>query len=259
MFAWLDVHLKGAPPFNQVGPLSVVKPRGVPAATWESSGPREVKSAELILSYGDEGNWTSRYWIRHDAKREHGRYTAHLPHSSIPYYIGGAITDTQGFRYSTPLVKIDPAKLAIEKNPVPPDYNGCSEWGGFEPDHVMFLKAHAFMNPTTSTDAKEGKQSCVLKAKTEARYLLFTAGLPHRFTCYLKADKEIEVKVVLTGAFDGKAQTEEKAFKVSKDWAPVTMDYLPPKCIVGTLSALFTVPEGATALLDCAQFRPTVQ
>lgn len=256
VFAWLDVHLKGGEPFNEVTPIKLAKVGNSLSAGWEFRDPRGVASADLILSYGDDGNWTSRYWISLPAKIEDGTCFVKLPASPMPYFISGSIVDEKGFRYSTPLVKID-AKVAKfdAKSPLL-DYDGCSTWGGFEPDHVAFLKALAWMNPEVSTNAKDGTQSCVLKGTVTARNIYFTAGVPHRFSCFLRAEKEIEVKVVLNGHFDGKSQVEEKSIRVGTKWTPVTIDYTPPKCVAGGLSANFTVPEGASVLLDEVRFRP---
>jgi dienelactone hydrolase len=60
-FAWLDTHLHGKPDFLKVSPVEVVKEMGKPAARWTFHRLRKVKAAELILSYGDVGNWQSRY------------------------------------------------------------------------------------------------------------------------------------------------------------------------------------------------------
>jgi len=256
VFAWLDVHLKGAQPFNEVKPLLVFKRGDNLIASWEFSGPRKVKSADAMLSPGDDGNWTSRYWLVLEAKIEKQRCEVALPPSSLPYYLGGAIVDETGFRYSTSLLRIDPKVFGASASKAVPDYDGCSEWGGFEPEQVTYLKLLAFMDPAVSNDAKEGKQACVLKGTTTARNIYFTAGVPHRFSCFLKSEKETDIRVALAGEFDGKAQVEEKTIRVGTDWTNATIDYTPPKCVAGGLRAVFIVPEGSSALLDCASFRP---
>ena len=60
----------------------------------------------------------------------------------------------------------------------------------------------------------------------------------------------------IEGTFDGKTQSEESTVRIGAQWTPVTIDYTPPKCVAGGLHAVFTVPEGETALLDCVEFRP---
>ena len=47
----------------------------------------------------------------------------------------------------------------------------------------------------------------------------------------------ITLFVALTGEFDGKAKVEERTVKVGNTWTQVQMDYLPPQCIAGRLSA----------------------
>ncbi len=257
VFAWLDAHLKGAPPFVEVTPLEVIKKDKSLLAHWLFSGPREVKSADLILSYGDAGNWNARYWITLKAEIEGGKCVVKLPPAAMPYYIGGSVTDKDGFRYSTPLVRVDPTALGVADPDAFPDYNGCSEWGGFEEAQVIYLQGEGFMNPTVSHDAKEGKQSAVLKGQVGVgRAIYFTTDIPHRFTAFLKADQAADVVVQLSGEFDGKSKIEEKTFKIGKDWTPISMDYLPPKALSAKLSVVFKAPEGVTVLLDSIAFRP---
>jgi dienelactone hydrolase len=257
VFAWLDVHLKGGPAFLDVSPLEVIRQGRRLVARWKCSGTsRQPGTGDLMLSYGEAGNWTSRYWIVIEADIINRQYSVDLPAAALPYYISGSVTDTKGFRSSTPLLRVDSASLVVADSEAFPDYDGCSMWGGFEPEQVNFLKALAWMNPQVSTDAREGRQSCVLEARTVARNIYFTAGLPHRFDCYLKAEAETEIQIALTGEFDGERKIEERAFVIGKEWTEVSLDYTPPKCHVGSLSAAFTVREGARALLDSVSFRP---
>ena len=172
--------------FQALTPLELTKKEKSLLANWSFSGPREVKSADLMLSYGDAGNWNSRYWITLKAEIEGGKCVVKLPSAAMRCYIGGSVTDKDGFRYSTPLVRVDPVALGVADPDAFPDYNGCSEWGGFEEAQVIYLQRGGFMNPTVSNDAKEGKQSAVLKGQISMRSLYFSTDIPHRFTAFLK-------------------------------------------------------------------------
>ena len=62
-----------------------------------------------------------------------------LPPSPLPFYVGGAVTDRQGFRYSTPLLRVDPAGVGLLQPQAKLAYDGCGVWGGFEPAGVEHL------------------------------------------------------------------------------------------------------------------------
>jgi hypothetical protein len=261
VFTWLDAHLKGAPAFDTISPLKIAMLQDGQhkdwKAMWTFDGPRPVKSAELILSAGDAGNWVGRFWLTRPADIKEKTCSATLIGCPMPYYVSGTVIDEQGFRYSTPLVRVDPKELGMPETNTLPDYDGCSPWGGFEKDQVFYLVAQAFMNPTVSNDAKEGQQSAVFKAGANRMHpLLFTAGVPHRFTCWMKADKQADVAVQLNGNFDGQQKNEDKTFNVGAAWTQVSMDYTPPKALSAGLSAIVTVPKDVTVLVDCVSFRP---
>lgn len=259
VFTFLDIHLKGKPAFLKVTPLKVAKEGGKLVASWEYSGeaPRKAESANVILSYGDDGNWPSRYWKTLPAKLEGKTCKIELPGGAKPYFISGSVIDSDKFITSTPLLKVDPAALGVSEPQAKMDYDGCAEWGGFEPRQVFYEKAHAFMNPTVSKDAKEGKQSAELKPGKNRLYpIYFTVGVPHRFSCFLKADKPVEVTVKLAGSSDDKAAENEAKVQVGTDWTPVHLDFTPPQAKVASLSADVIVPEGAKVLADAVSFKP---
>ena len=70
------------------------------------------------------------------------------------------VIDSDGYHYSTPLTGIN-----TDGPPAEPiwDYDGCVMWGGWEEEHVKYLKLHGLAVPPLSKDAKEGKQSAALK------------------------------------------------------------------------------------------------
>jgi hypothetical protein len=112
------------------------------------------------------------------------------------------------------------------------------------------------MSPTVSSDARDGKQSAVLKGQATLKWILFTAGVPHCFSAWVKADREVSVKLQLVDSYDGKVQTSERDYTIGKRWTKIEMDFLPPVALCPKLSAVFTVPEGATVVIDDVSFRP---
>ena len=103
--------------------------------------------------------------------------------------------------------------------------------------------------PRVSRDAKQGKQSAILNGGTTALApILSTATVPHRFTCFLKADKPVEVTVQLAD--------ERKGQQIQTQWTEVGMSLTPPNTLMGGVSASITIPPGAEVLVDAVSFRP---
>lgn len=255
VFAWLDVHLKDAPKFLEVSPVEVVKEAG-PAAAWKFQGPRKAVAAELHLSYGDAGNWHSRWWKTARAEIRGDTCTAILPGGKLPYYVAATVIDADGFRYSTPTRRVDPADFGGKVNEAP-DYDGCAEWGGFEAGQLDFLRLHGHAVPPLAQDAKEGKAAARLPAgATTLPPILFTTGVKHRFACFAKAEKPAQVTVELAGSFDGKRHAEKKQFSVGKGWTQLALDFLPPAAHSADLRATVVVPAGGSLTLDAVSFRP---
>jgi hypothetical protein len=258
VFLWLDAHLKGAPDFIKVTPVKVSKQGNDLIAQWSFSGPRKAESADLILSYGDEGNWQNRYWITLPAAMKDGICTVKLPASMWPYYISGAVIDGDKFRYSTSLLRVKPADFGVKVSAALLDYNGASLWGDFEEDQVLrYLDPNGWAHPPVGPDAHTGKQSAALKAgKNALPRLYFMLGIPHVFTAYVKADKPLEVTIELSGKFDGQVKSEQKTFQIGTDWTAISMTFAPPVARMAGLTAAITVPEGSTVLVDSVSFSP---
>ena len=81
--------------------------------------------------------------------------------------------------------------------------------------------------------------------------ILSTAGFPHRFTCFLKADKPCRVAVQLAA--------QHKEFAVGRHWMEVAMDFTPPNELMGVFPAAVTVPSDATVLISSVHFRPVLR
>ena len=258
VFAWLDMHLKGAPPFNTVGPLRLVRRGLVARAEWDFAGSRELAGADLILSPGDSGNWVSRHWQTLPAQINGQLCSVELPPSPVPVFIGGAVTDRAGFRYSTPLLRVDAdprhAKAKLS-------YDGCSLWGGFEPEGVGYLKASGFWDNSVAINTdpahvKAGSQSAVIKGKGKFRPVQFTTGVPHRLTAWVKSAADTELKVELAGVFDGKPMKQETTVKAGPAWTEINLSFTPPATLTATLALNLAAPADAVIYLDEVRFLP---
>ena len=252
IYAWLDVYLQQKPLLLQVSPIAVNNEAGRLMARWDFQG--DGVAADLIASYGDAGNWRGRYWHTIRAEIKGPMCQAELPASTLPCYVSGSVVNKNGIRVSTPLVRVDSAALGARASVPVPDYDGCAEWGGFEVDSIAYLTRHDRSGqmrwiPRVSRDAKQGKQSAILNGGTTALApILSTATVPHRFTCFLKADKPVEVTVQLAD--------ERKGQQIQTQWTEVGMSLTPPNTLMGGVSASITIPPGAEVLVDAVSFRP---
>ena len=256
VFAWLDSHLKDAPAFLKVTPIHLEKKGRAIMAQWEFSGPRTATSAELILSYG-EGNWPRRAWTTLPATMKDGACAVELPSSTIPFYISGTISDAKGFRYSTSLLKVEPQTFGKKPRANMLPVNGAAMWGGFEEHEIRFLNGLAWAHPPVSNDARTGKQSVALVVgKNNLAPLLFTAGVMHRFSGFVKADKPTKITLEIAGQFDGQPKTVQREYSLSTQWTKITLDFLPPLTTNGSLQATLIAPENAAVVLDDVSFVP---
>ncbi len=252
VYAWLDVYLRGKPPFVRVSPVAVHSqgPRSI--ARWTFDGP--AVRAELLASYGAAGNWRGRFWHTFKAEISGNACRAVVPKATVPCYVSGTAIDARGIRSSTPIVRVEGASPGHSGPPSLPDYDGCSEWGGFEESQMAFLARHnrsgqARWIPRLSREAKDGKYAAILKPhETVLPPILSTAGVPHRFSCFLKADLPCVVDVDLAG--------EHKEFAVDREWMEAAMDLTPPNSLMGTFSAIISAPSDIRVLVDSIRFRP---
>ncbi len=261
VFAWLDVHLQNAPPFNTVSAVRLKQRGAATVAEWDFRGPREVAGADLILSHGDSGNWVSRHWQTLPAPISDRVCSVTLPSSPMPFYVGGAVTDRQGFRYSTPLVRVDPVASGLFDAKAKLTYDGCSVWGGFEAAAISHQRAVAYWDSKVAINTdpayvKAGQQSAIIKTQGKFHPLQFASGVPHRLTAWVKAKREVEIKVALVGSFDGRPLTESIMAKAGSAWLEVALPFKPPATLTGSLALVVTVPPDAVVYLDEVRFLP---
>lgn len=259
-FDWLDVYLQGKPAFLSVSPITITRDNKGVTAEWTFDGPpaRKAASAELIYSIGAAGNWRCRYWKKQSAEIRGNRCMTRLPQSALPYWIGGAVFDADGARHSTPLIPVEVQGAPLYSAKADLSFDGCSEWGSFEPNQIGFLNAQGFPAPKTSPDARDGAQAALLPAGQTTTFArpYFVAGLPHRLSCWMKAEKPVTVSVKLVGQFDNLTRTEEHAVAIGTAWTPVTMDFRTSEAMWTDLQPSVTAPAGVPVLLDSLTFTP---
>ena len=255
VFEWLDVHLKGAPAFPKLSPLKLESSPAGTTARWTYSGPRTIVSADLILSYGDDGNWERRCWITLPASCADGVCSASLPAGDIPYYIGGAVLDAHGFRYSTPLLRVSAADFAKEAPRQMLDYDGAAQWGGFEEAQMEYLKLNGWRTPFTLVEGKSG-HGAAIAAGTAVKLppVLFTAGIPHVLRFYAKSAAAGNVTVTLSQKLMNDTHAEQSTYPVGPEWKLVEVPFTPRAASVATLDISLTASVGA--VIDEVSFRP---
>lgn len=256
VFAWLDTHLKGKPAFPVVSPLSVARVGKSVEVTWKFSGPRPMKSAELMLSYGPAGNWARRYWIVKPAKLEGDTCRVVLPPCGTACYVGGAVLDEKGFRYSTPIQLIEAGDFTPGYGVDDAHYDGASLWSGFEEAQIKILDGLGFPHPPIVAGGRSGQSAARLaEGVNNSPPLYFLAGYKHRFSAWLKADADTVVKVGIDGNFDGKPYSTAGQFNVSHEWTLVTLEAAPPQTLRGEMHAVVEVPHGVSVLMDDAALK----
>jgi len=250
--AWLDLHLKGKRGLPSVTPVAVRKESARLVARWTFEG--DVAAADLIASYGEAGNWAGRFWHTLAAQIDGHNCRAELPAARLPCYVSGSVINKDGLRSSTPLLRVESRTLGVINSAMLPDYDGCHEWGGFEESQMTYLRQHdrsgqRRWQPHLSNDAVEGKHSAMVEGGTTVLPpILSTSNVPHRLTCWLKADKPVQI-IIRLGA-------EQKTFQIGSNWTDVRMEYTPPLDVMGLIPASLTAPMGAALLVDAVAFHP---
>jgi len=260
-FDWLDAYLLGKTPLMSVTPITLKRQGKKVFAEWSFSGlpERAAASAEFALSYGEPGNWRCRAWRVLPAVITGKTCRARLPESPLPYYVYGSVIEGNRARNSTPLLYIEPQAGGLYNAKADLPIDGCAEWGGFEKNHINFVRAQGFSMPDTVAGARTGEQAALLPAGQTASFMrpYFIAGLPHRLTCYVRAEKPATVTLRLTGQFDRSERMSADTFTVGTEWAPVTMDFPTLNTAWTDLQLTAAVPAGSPpVLMDDVSFQP---
>ena len=252
VYDWLDVHLRGKSAFTRISPVTVTNEASSLVARWNFDG--DAMSADLIASYGEDGNWRGRYW--HTLPAEIAGKACHvtLPAGTLPCFVSGAVVSSAGARSSTSLLRVDAEQLGIKASVPGLDYDGCCEWGGFEEHQIAFLARHNSCGqvrwmPKLSTDAKEGMYSAILNVdRTVLPPILSTANVPHEFSCFMKSEVPATVTVQLAG--------DTKEFSVRSEWTRIAMNLTPVNSLMGGIAATIVTAPDSRVLVDAIRFRP---
>ena len=74
----------------------------------------------------------------------------------------------------------------------------------------------------------------------------FTAGVKHRVTCWLKADREAGIYVTVRHTADGREFNPSQTLRVGPAWMEVELEFAPPEALTITSGNSFTVQFDAT-------------
>ncbi len=272
-FAWLDAHLKGKPGFLEVSALRVEQREGALWAFWDYNGPRRAKTADVIVSWGEAGNWHARCWktLRADFKK--GICQVRLPAADGPFFLSGSVTDTLGFRYSTPLKRVNPARFvspgaaisvtSAQKSRLGVfDTDGCAEWGNFEWADCIYLRRHRWwaphrINDALSSDAFSGRKAMTFGGgSTRLPLFHFSAGYVHQLRFWAKSKAPTVVGVRWNAGFCGKARDVLQWRRVGTNWTLISVDVMPHEDLSFRYNASLVVPPDVEILADEFSFCP---
>jgi hypothetical protein len=162
---WFDVHLMGTrKPYNQPSEPTVQVVDGKLVATWKWDGDNAVKSAQLLVSFGDQKpwhGWINRFHWPVDGVIDGGVATASIavPDPDLPLYIIANVRDERDVVTSSLPIIVTPRKLGISQATGKPPLN-CFPWGDFEAEDVSHLQGVAMFSGTADTaEHFTGKQS----------------------------------------------------------------------------------------------------
>lgn len=270
-FIWLDQHLKGKPGLLEVSPLKIEAKNGEIWASWDYSGPRRARRADVIVSWGEAGNWHTRSWQTLKAKIRKKRCVLRLPEGDgKPFFLAGSVTDKMGLRVSTPLVRVNPTLVSVALLPIvnQPAANavlatdGCSEWGDFEWSDCVYLRRHKWwtegrLHDALSSDAFEGQKSIVFSGGTTRLPMLhFTEGYRHKLQFWAKSETETTIGVRFNAGFCGESKDVVRWAKVGLKWTKIEMEVSPHEDLFHRYNASLILPLEAQIKADEFSFRP---
>lgn len=77
---------------------------------------------------------------------------------------------------------------------------------------------------------------------------LCAAGLPHRFTCFMKADQPQNATIQMA--------EEVREYGVGTDWTEAQLSMTLGNEVMGVFPVTIRIPPAARILIDAIQFRP---
>lgn len=206
------VLTKTRPPYNNPGPMEIVNEEGRAVARFGWTGENRVKTAELIVSYGEVTQWYG--WLHRacfvfPAKIDGQSSVATLPIPSrnLPLVVWANITDERDVVTSTVPVVLAAQDLAAF-TPDPALELNCFPDAEFGPAVVEFYQksdqlAQAVPDPQqkhSGTQSLRVEASADGKKPPRLKLTLFhnVTGLGHRLSVWVKAAEPTDVTVSLT-------------------------------------------------------------
>lgn len=210
---WFDVHLMGTrKPYNQPSEATFKVVDGKLVATWTWAGDNAVKSAQLLVSYGDQKpwhGWINRFHWPVDGTVTGDTATAEIvvPDPDLPIYVIANVRDEHDVVTSSLPVLVTPRSLGVTQATGGPAFN-CFPWGDFEAADVTHLQGVAMMSGKADrSEQLTGKQSVRVdggndpqskKPDTDFKLLnVYDKG--HRLRIALKASEPTRVAVAVLG------------------------------------------------------------
>lgn len=199
-------------PYNNPGPLQLRTEGGKPVFHFEWTGDNPVKTAELIVSYGEYTlwlGWLHRACFVFPAAMDGRSASAVLPipSQSLPLIAWANITDEKGVVTSTLPVVLEAKDLAPFAADPALKLNAFVD-GDFGPDVIEFYKKSGYLANASGDPAvkQAGAQSLRIdpsddpKIGRAVKISLFHSvpGLAHRFSLWVRAAEPEEIAVTLT-------------------------------------------------------------
>lgn len=268
-FTWLDAHLKAKPGLLELTPLNIVEREGTLWAEWTYRGPRRARTADVMVSWGESGNWHARSWKTLPATLRGGTCRVPLPPTSGPFYIAGSVIDTMGYRVSTPLRRINPQifgvqNIADETSEGALSADGAADWGHFEWSDCVYLRRHKWwsagrLHDALTSDAFAGSKALILQSgNTRLPLLHFSAGRKHQLSFWAKAQIPTPIGVRFNAGFCGEARDVLHWRKVGTEWTRITLEVTPHEDLFYRYNASLVVPPDVEIKVDEFSFLPIV-
>ena len=184
-------------------------------ATWTFSGPRKAQSAQIILSYGDAGNWLSRHWKTLPAKIKGQTCSIELP--AAP---DSLLHQRRRGRFrQVPLLDADGSrrrgKTGLERRHRPLQRRWLRHVG-----RIRARAGHLVRPPRLHEPDRRHRRARPASSRLRSPRALTgsfrsysTAGVPYRLSLWVKADKPTEVKI--WGVGDDVLAAPEQKFATS--------------------------------------------
>ncbi|HRJ72845.1 MAG TPA: hypothetical protein PLS03_11520, partial [Terrimicrobiaceae bacterium] len=225
------VMTKRRVPYNNPGPLRFANENGKPVFRFAWTGENAIKTAELIVSYGEYTPWLG--W-RHRAsfvfpavmEGQSASAVLPLPSRTLPLVAWANITDEKDVVTSTIPVVLEAKDLAPFAADPTLKLNAFVD-GDFGPFGVEFYKKSGYLTNASGDPAHKhaGAQSLRIDSSDDpkigrgAKLALFHSvpGLAHRFSVWVRADEPEEISVTLTPVRPPKWDSAAVAEIVAKD------------------------------------------